>query len=134
MYETVITIVGHVISEVQEKHTAAGGTLATFRVASTERRFDKDTEEWVDGNRLFINVTCWRDLAAGAVSSLTKGDPVVVVGRLHTREYEVDGQRRWSTEVVATAVGPDLARSTAEISRNRRDPPREESGLTAVAA
>jgi single-strand DNA-binding protein len=120
MNETSITIVGNVISDLKARRTAEGHRVVSFRVASNERRFDKETGDWVDGDRLFVSVTCWRRLANGVAMSLSKGDPVMVTGRLYTRGYEVEGQKRSVTEVLATAVGPDLSRCAAELMRVRR--------------
>ncbi|HEX4250453.1 MAG TPA: single-stranded DNA-binding protein [Pseudonocardia sp.] len=120
MNETEVTVVGNVISDVKSRRTGEGIRVVNFRVASNERRFDKGTGEWVDGDRFFVSVTCWRKLAAGVVASLSKGDPVVVTGRLYTRGYEVEGQRRSVTEIEASAVGPDLSRCSAELTRVRR--------------
>jgi single-strand DNA-binding protein len=89
-------------------------------MASHERRYDKAADQWADGDHLYVNVTCWRRLAVGVAASLVKGDPVLVRGRLYTRDYEVEGQRRYSIEVEAASVGPDLARCTADVQRPRR--------------
>lgn len=115
--ETYLTLVGRVASDLREGETANGVKRVSFRVASNERRFDRASRRWVDGDRLYLNVTCWRRLATGVSSSLTKGDPVVVTGRVRTREYELDGQRRWSTEMDASSVGPDLSRCSAIVQR-----------------
>ena len=120
MNETEVTVVGNVISDVKSRRTGEGVRVVNFRVASNERRFDKGTGEWVDGDRFFVSVTCWRKLANGVAASLSKGDPVVVTGRLYTRGYEVEGQRRSVTEIEANAVGPDLSRCSAELTRVRR--------------
>lgn len=121
MNETMITIIGNVITDVTPRKTADGTRVVNFRVASNQRRYDKEAQSWVDGDTLYVSVTCWRDLAKGVVSTLVKGDPVIVVGRLYTRGYEVAGQKRSITELDARAVGPDLARSRAELERIRRD-------------
>jgi single-strand DNA-binding protein len=120
MNETVTTIVGNVISDVRIRRTGEGVKVASFRIASNERRYDKAAEQWVDGDRLYVTVTCWRRLAANVLGSLVKGDPVVVTGRLYTRGYEVEGQKRSVTELEAWAVGPDLSRCSAEVTRARR--------------
>lgn len=120
MNETSITIVGNVTSDIKTRRTAEGHRVVSFRVASNERRFDKESGDWVDGGRLFVNVTCWRRLANGVSMSLSKGDPVIVTGRLYTRDYELEGQKRSVTEMLATAVGPDLSRCAAELLRVRR--------------
>ncbi len=127
MNETTVTIVGNVISDVTPRRTADGTRVANFRVASNQRRFDKETQSWVDGDPLFVSVTCWRELAKGVGASLVKGDPVVVVGRLYTRRYEVDGNKRSITELEARAVGPDLSRCRADLERARREAQEEEA-------
>jgi single-strand DNA-binding protein len=119
--ETLTTIVGNVISDLTPRRTAAGIRVVGFRMASNERRFDKATGEWVDGDRLYVSVTCWRKLAIGVAASLVKGDPVVVTGRLYTREYTYEGKQRSVTELEANAVGPDLSRCTADVQRVRRE-------------
>ncbi|MBB5153105.1 single-stranded DNA-binding protein [Saccharopolyspora phatthalungensis] len=110
MFETLVTVVGYVITEPVVRDTPNGNRVASFRVAATSRRFDRDAEEWVDGARFYATVNCWKRLADGVATALGKGDPVVATGRLRTREYERGGQ--WSTvvELEANAVGLDLAR------------------------
>jgi single-strand DNA-binding protein len=118
--ETMVTVTGNVAGEVISRRVGIEEhLLVTFRVASSERRWDKASESWVDGDRFTASVNCWRRLAQGAQSSLVKGDPVVVTGRLSVREYETEGGRRYMTEIAATAVGPDLSRCTAEVRRRR---------------
>ncbi len=122
MNETLVTIIGTVITDVTPKKTQDGTRIASFRVASNQRKFDKESQAWVDGDSLFVAVTCWRDLAKHVSASLVKGDPVIVMGRLYTRQYEQEGQRRSITELDARTVGPDLARCTVEgVERRRRD-------------
>lgn len=110
MFETTVTLVGNVISTPRSREVANGARVTSFRMVSTARRFDRATERWVDGDRVFATVNCWKRLSDGVSNRVYKNDPVVVTGRLRTREYEVDGQRRSSTEVEAGAVGLDLAR------------------------
>lgn len=118
--ETVTTVVGNVITDVKQRRITDGTRVASFRVASNERRFDKETQSWVNGESLYVSVTCWRKLALGVTASLMKGDPVMVTGRLFTRGYEVEGQKRSVTELEAFAVGPDLARCVADVTRASR--------------
>lgn len=131
MNETYTTLVGNVVSDVKQRRTMEGIKVVHFRVASNERRFDRSTGEWTDGEQLFVNVTCWRRVANGVVASLNKGDPLLVTGRLYTRNYEHEGQRRVSVELDAQAVGPDLARCTAEVRRNQSAA--EQAGDSGVA-
>jgi len=118
--ETVTTVVGNVITDVKQRRITDGTRVASFRVASNERRFDKETQSWVNGDSLYVSVTCWRKLALGVTASLTKGDPVMVTGRLFTRGYEIEGQKRSVTELEAFAVGPDLSRCVADVTRASR--------------
>ncbi len=118
--ETMVTVTGNIAGEVTSRRVGADEhLLVSFRVASSERRWDKASGEWVDGDRFSASVSCWRRLAEGVLTSLVKGDPVVVSGRLSVREYEVNGERRFSTEIAAVSVGPDLARSSARVTRRR---------------
>ncbi|GAA1865734.1 hypothetical protein GCM10009687_36460 [Asanoa iriomotensis] len=121
MFDTYVTLVGNILTAPEWRRTTNTNTLvASFRVASTARRFDRDSNRWVDGNSLRVRVTCWRRLAEGVASSVMTGDPVVVVGRLYTRDWaDVDGNNRTSYEVEAVAVGHDLSRGKARFARTR---------------
>jgi single-strand DNA-binding protein len=129
MNETLVTIVGTVISDVRKRNVQDGTPVAGFRMASNERRFDKANGQWVDGDHFYISVTCWRRLALGVLTSLEKGDPVVVRGRLYTRNYEVDAVKRSAVELEAYQVGPDLARCHVGVSRGRKPEAGAESPL-----
>jgi single-strand DNA-binding protein len=115
MNETWVTVVGNVASDVSWRRTPNGHEVANFRLMSTERRFDAESGSWEDGNRVAVSVACWRRLSENVRACVTKGDPVVVHGRLHVREYEVDGVRRTSTDIDARSVGLDLARVSAKV-------------------
>jgi single-strand DNA-binding protein len=121
MYDTTVTVVGNIVDEPQLRVTTHGNKVVNFRVASTARRRDRVTGEWGDGDSLYLAVSCWRDLGPNVVDSLHKGDPVIVTGRVFTRPYERDGQQRNVYEVDALAVGPDLARGTAQFRRTPRN-------------
>jgi single-strand DNA-binding protein len=129
--ETMVTVTGNVAGDVVSRRVGANEEhlLVTFRVASSERRWDKASESWVDGDRFTASVNCWRRLAEGAMASLVKGDPVVVSGRLSVREYETEAGRRYMTEIAATAVGPDLARCSAQVRRWRPSVPEVGEGV-----
>lgn len=133
MNETTVTVVGNVASDPKARRVGEDARVVGFRVASSERRWDRAQEAWVDGDRFSAWVTCWRRLGDGVSVALVKGDPVVVHGRLSVREYEVGGERRYSTEIVASAVGPDLARSTATVSRRRPPEAAPSAGAGEVA-
>lgn len=121
MFDTNIVVVGNVLTAPEWRRTASTNTLvATFRVASTARRMDRDTGRWVDGNHLRVRVNCWRRLAEGVASSVTVGDPVVVAGRLYTRDWtDSEGNLRTMYEMEAMSVGHDLARGRGRFFRNK---------------
>jgi single-strand DNA-binding protein len=119
MFETPIHIVGTIITDPVLRRVG-DQQVYKFRVASNSRRRTADGN-WEPGNTLYASINCWsKGLVKGVGASLGKGDPVIVVGYVHTSEYDDrDGNRRSSVEVRATAVGPDLARSTASVDRLR---------------
>jgi single-strand DNA-binding protein len=117
MFETPLTVVGRIVTDLIQKDTA-GGRLCSFRVMASERRFNRDTQDWMDGDRLFLTVKCWRKLAENVGASLFRGDNVVVSGRLFINEYQTnDGQQRSDLELDARAVGPNLTMCTAMLER-----------------
>ncbi|PZM92893.1 MAG: single-stranded DNA-binding protein [Actinobacteria bacterium] len=121
MFDTHVTVVGNVLTAPEARHTANTHTLvATFKVAATARRLDRSRNCWVDGNSFRVRVICWRKLAEGVLSSVEVGDPVVVVGRLYTRDWvDSEGTLRTLYELEASAVGHDLSRGRARFVRNR---------------
>lgn len=117
MFETLITVTGRVVSDVTTRMTSTGDKVSSFRIACKERRYDKEQQAWVDGNRMFLGVTGWRRLAEG-MGALEKGDNVVVSGRLRVTEYTSDdGTSRGGPEIDARAIGPDLAWHTVIVNR-----------------
>jgi single-strand DNA-binding protein len=130
---TEITVIGNVVDSprrVRLQH----GSVTNFRLASTERRFDRETQSWVDGGTFWADVECWGDLGAHVSQSLSKGDPVVVVGTLTTRQWETENGRGSVSQVRAEAVGPNLARGVAEFSRAVRPPVPSAEPAPAVVA
>jgi single-strand DNA-binding protein len=121
MFDTPITMVGNVLTEPQWRRTTQTGTvLVTFRVAATSRRYVKEQGGWVDGDSLRVRVTCWRRLAENVSASVQRGDPVIVHGRLYTRDWVDDaGARHSSYELEAVSVGFDLGRGVAKFARRR---------------
>lgn len=113
MNETQVTVIGNVATDVSCTRTADGVAVANFRLASTERRYDRLREGWVDGETQWVTVTAWRALAGHLIGSLSKGDPVVVSGRLRVREWTEGEARRSRVEIDARSVGHDLSRGTA---------------------
>jgi single-strand DNA-binding protein len=121
MFDTQVTVVGNLVAEPRLASTNDGQAVASFRLASTPRRFDRATGEWKDGDTLFTNVTCWRALAENVYASLKKGSSVIVLGRLSVRPYETkDGDKRQSVDIDAIAVGPELGRAITLIKRAER--------------
>ncbi|MGV9215339.1 single-stranded DNA-binding protein [Micromonospora sp. RB23] len=121
MFDTYVTIVGNILTAPEWRRTKESNTLvANFKVASTARRLDRDSGRWVDGNSLRVRVNCWRKLAEGVAASVMVGDPVVVCGRLYTRDWiDEAGTHRTPYELEAVAVGHDLSRGRARFLRNR---------------
>ncbi|GAA4434845.1 single-stranded DNA-binding protein [Phytohabitans houttuyneae] len=121
MFDTYLTIIGNVLTAPEWRRTSQSGILvANFRVASTARRLDRESGRWIDGNSLRVRVSCWRRLAEGVASSVMVGDPVVVIGRLFTRDWsDTEGNARVTYEMEAVAVGHDLSRGRARFARTR---------------
>lgn len=101
--------------------SGAKGDRISFRVVSTERRFDEGIGAWVDGDEFGVTVACWRQLGSSVLQLLRKGDPVVVVGKISTRRYEKDGAVDYFTEVKADHIGFDLARAAGRVKRDDAD-------------
>lgn len=120
--DTNITVVGNLVDDPELRFTASGTAVANFRIASTPRFFDKQSNEWKDGDSLFLSCSVWRQYAENVAESLTKGTRVIVTGRLKQRQYETQsGERRTVTEIEVDEVGPCLRNATAKVSRVSRD-------------
>jgi single-strand DNA-binding protein len=121
LFDTNLVIVGNVLTAPEWRRIqSSGALLASFRVASTARRFDRDNECWVDGNSLRVRVVAWRRLAEGVASSITVGDPVIISGRVYSRDWkDENGNNRTSYEVEAFSIGHDLSRGRGRFFRTR---------------
>jgi single-strand DNA-binding protein len=116
MFETPLTVVGNIVND-PIRRTVGDQEVLKFRVASNSRRRVADGT-WEPGNSLFVAVNCWGRLVSGVGASLGKGSPVIVVGHVHTSEYEDrDGVRRSTLEMRASSVGPDLSRCIARVEK-----------------
>ncbi len=116
--ETVITVVGNLVDDPELRFTPSGAAVANFRIASTPRTFDKQTNEWKDGEGLFLSCAVWRQAAENVAESLQKGMRVVVQGRLKQRSYETrEGEKRTVYELDVEEVGPSLKYATAKVTR-----------------
>ncbi|MFF4603893.1 single-stranded DNA-binding protein [Streptomyces sp. NPDC001339] len=116
--ETVITVVGNLVDDPELRFTPSGAAVAKFRVASTPRTFDRQTNEWKDGESLFLTCSVWRQAAENVAESLTRGTRVVVQGRLKQRSYEDrEGVKRTVYELDVEEVGASLKNATAKITK-----------------
>lgn len=116
--ETVITVVGNLTSDPELRYTQAGLAVANFTIASTPRTFDRDANDWKDGEALFLRASAWREFAEHIAGSLTKGSRVVATGRLRQRSYETkEGEKRTSIELEIDEIGPSLRYATASVTR-----------------
>jgi single-strand DNA-binding protein len=119
--ETPITIIGNLTADPELRFTPSGAAVANFTVASTPRTFDKQSNEWKDGEALFLNCSVWRQAAENAAESLTRGMRVVVSGRLKARSYETrEGEKRTVFEIDVDEVGPSLKYATAKVTKTTR--------------
>lgn len=116
--ETVITVVGNLVDDPELRFTPSGAAVAKFRVASTPRTFDKQTNEWKDGESLFLTCSVWRQAAENVAESLTRGMRVIVQGRLKQRSYEDrEGVKRTVYELDVEEVGPSLKNATSKVTK-----------------
>lgn len=117
--DTQITIIGNLTDKPELRVTPNGFAVANFTVASTPRFFDKNANDWKDGETLFLRVTAWKMLGENAAESLVKGTRVIVSGRLKSRPWETpEGEKRTSYEIEAEDIGPSLQRASATVTRN----------------
>jgi len=119
--ETSITVVGNLTADPELRYTQNGLPVANFTIASTPRTFDRQSNEWKDGEALFLRASVWRDYAEHVAASLTKGTRVIAVGVLKQRSYETrEGEKRTSIELEVEEVGPSLRHATAQVTRAGR--------------
>jgi len=120
--ETIITVVGNLTSDPELRYTQNGLAVANFTIASTPRNFDRATNDWKDGEALFLRASVWREFAEHVAGSLTKGSRVIATGRLKQRSYETkEGEKRTSIELEVDEIGPSLRYATAQVTRAARD-------------
>lgn len=119
--ETVITVVGNLTDDPELRFTPSGAAVANFRVASTPRTFNRQTNAWEDGEALFLSCSVWRQAAENAAESLRRGMRVVVTGRLKQRSYETrEGEKRTVVELDVDEIGPSLRYATAKVTKTQR--------------
>jgi single-strand DNA-binding protein len=119
--ETTLTIIGNLTADPELRFTPSGDGVANFTVASTPRTFDRQSNEWKDGETLFMRCAAWRELSENVTESLTKGTRVMVTGRLKSRSYETkEGEKRTVIELEVDEIGPSLRYATAQVTRSQR--------------
>ncbi|MGI8692485.1 MAG: single-stranded DNA-binding protein [Geodermatophilaceae bacterium] len=119
--ETILTVVGNLTADPELRFTPSGAAVANFTVASTPRTFDKNSNEWKDGDALFLRCSIWRQAAENVAESLTRGARVVVTGRLKQRSFETkEGEKRTVVELDVDEVGPSLKYATAKVTKASR--------------
>ena len=120
--DTPITVVGNLVADPELRFIPSGAAVANFRIASTPRTFNRETNQWEDGEALFLTCNCWRQMAENVAESLTKGMRVVVTGKLRQRSYQTkEGENRTVFEVEVDEVGPSLKYASASVTRNPRE-------------
>lgn len=119
--ETTITVIGNLTSDPELRFTPSGSAVANFTIASTPRTFDRQSNEWKDGETLFLRAGVWREAAENVAESLTKGMRVIVTGRLKSRSYETkEGEKRTVIELEVDEIGPSLRYANAKVNRTQR--------------
>jgi single stranded DNA-binding protein len=119
--DTQITVVGNLVSDPELRYTPTGVAVANFRVASTPRTFDRQANEWKDGDSLFLTCNVWRQAAENVAESLQRGMRVIVSGRLHQRSYETrEGEKRTVFEIEVDDVGPSMRNASAKVTKSNR--------------
>ena len=119
--ETVITVVGNLTADPELRFTPSGAAVASFTIASTPRTFDRNSNEWKDGEALFLRCSIWRQAAENVAESLQRGMRVVAQGRLKQRSYETrEGEKRTVVEMEVEEIGPSLRYATAKVNRTQR--------------
>ncbi|MDK8451531.1 single-stranded DNA-binding protein [Corynebacterium mastitidis] len=120
--DTNITVVGNCVNDPELRFTPSGAAVANFRVASTPRRFNSQTNQWEDGEALFLTCNVWRQAAENVAETITKGMRVIVTGRLRQRSYQNrEGENRTVYEIEVDEVGPSLRYASAQVNRNPRE-------------
>ena len=119
--DTIITVVGNLTADPELRFTPSGAAVANFTVASTPRIFDRQSNEWKDGDALFMRCSIWREAAENVAESLTRGSRVIVQGRLKQRSYETrEGEKRTVVELEVDEIGPSLRYATAKVNKASR--------------
>jgi single-strand DNA-binding protein len=119
--DTTLTVIGNLTNDPELRFTPSGSAVANFTIASTPRTFDKNSNEWKDGETLFLRASVWREAAENVAESLTKGMRVIVEGRLKSRSYDTkEGEKRTVIELEVDEIGPSLKYANAKVNRTQR--------------
>jgi single-strand DNA-binding protein len=120
MNDIITTVIGNAVTDVSLRVTSAGTSVASFRIASNSRRFDKSTSSWIDQEPSYLSITAWSQLAENVALSVHKGQPLVVTGKLKVRQWQDADKSGTSVEIDAIAIGHDLNRGTSEFTKVKR--------------
>lgn len=120
--ETTLTVIGNLTNDPELRFVPSGAPVANFTIASTPRTFDRNSNEWKDGDTLFLRASIWKEVAENVVESLTKGMRVIASGRLKSRSYDTkEGEKRTVIEFEIDEIGPSLKSATAKVNRTQRN-------------
>lgn len=120
--ETTITVIGNLTNDPEMRFTQSGSAVSNFTIASTPKTFDRQSNEWKDGETLFLRASVWREMAENVAESLTKGMRVIVTGRLKSRSYDTkEGEKRTVIELEVDEIGPSLRFANAKVNRTQRN-------------
>jgi single-strand DNA-binding protein len=141
MNDIITTVIGNAVTDVSLRVTSTGASVASFRIASNSRRFDKSTNSWIDQEPSYLSITAWSQLAENVALSVHKGQPLVVTGKLKVRQWQDADKSGTNVEIDATAIGHDLNRGTSEFTKVKRvsefyeqDPWMNEAADTEISA
>ena len=141
MNDIITTVIGNAVTDVSLRVTSTGTSVASFRIASNSRRFDKSTNSWIDQEPSYLSITAWSQLAENVALSVHKGQGLVVTGKLKVRQWQDGDKSGTNVEIDATAIGHDLNRGTSEFTKVKRvsefyeqDPWMNEAADTEISA
>ena len=120
MNDIITTVIGNAVTDVSLRVTSTGASVASFRIASNSRRFDKSTSSWIDQEPSYLSITAWSQLAENVALSVHKGQPLVVTGKLKVRQWQDADKSGTNVEIDAIAIGHDLNRGTSEFTKVKR--------------
>lgn len=141
MNDIITTVIGNAVTDVSLRVTSSGTSVASFRIASNSRRFDKSTSSWIDQEPSYLSITAWSQLAENVALSVHKGQPLVVTGKLKVRQWQDADKSGTNVEIDAIGIGHDLNRGTSEFTKVKRvsefyeqDPWMNEAADTEISA